>query len=290
VTGGVPAILDSATELGGEHRSAVVVVGSHGGRYPARLAARAGVRAIVFNDAGVGLDRAGISGLDDLEALGVPAAAVSHVTARIGDGDDTLRHGTISYVNAPARALGCEPGMPCREAVRALAGARTATVRPPRVEEGRHLLRDGRDGRPRVWALDSASLAGPGDEGDVLVTGSHGGLLGGAPGTALRVAAAAAVFNDAGIGRDGAGLSRLPVLDARGTAAATVSAASARVGDGRSTYYDGVLSARNETAASLGARVGMPTPEFVDLVRRSVNDRPDQDRTGRSHDGDQRTP
>ncbi|MCQ0019334.1 hypothetical protein [Actinomadura madurae] len=83
----------------------------------------------------------------------------------------------------------------------------------------------------------------------MLVTGSHGGLLGGTPGTALRAAAAAAVFNDAGVGRDAAGLGRLPALDARGIAAATVSAASARVGDGRSTYHDGVLSARNEAAA-----------------------------------------
>ena len=56
------------------------------------------------------------------------------------------------------------------------------------------------------------------------------------------------------------------------------SATSARVGDGRSTYYDGVLSARNETAASLGARVGMPTPEFVDLVMKSRDDRPGQNR------------
>ncbi|MEV4077484.1 hypothetical protein [Nonomuraea fuscirosea] len=266
--GNEPAVVDSATELGDRHRAAVVVVGSHGGRYPARLAARAGVRAIVFNDAGVGLDRAGVAGLDHLEALGVPAAAVSHVTARIGDGGDALRHGTISYVNAPARALGCAPGMSCSEAVRALARAGTPAARPARPEESRHLLRDG---RPRVWALDSASLAGPGDEGDVLVTGSHGGLLGGTPGSALRVAAAAAVFNDAGIGRDGAGLGRLPVLDTRGIAAVTVAATSARVGDGRSTYHDGVLSARNETAARLGARVGMPTPEFVGLVLKATS-------------------
>ncbi|MCQ0005354.1 hypothetical protein [Actinomadura madurae] len=129
------------------------------------------------------------------------------MTARIGDGGDTLRHGTVSSVNAPARALGCEVGMPCQEAVRTLAGSVAAPAPPAPAEEARHLLRDG---RPRVWALDSASLAGPDDEGDVLVTGSHGGLLGGTPGTALRAAAAAAVFNDAGVGRDAAGLGRLP--------------------------------------------------------------------------------
>ncbi|WP_021593409.1 hypothetical protein [Actinomadura welshii] len=260
-------VVDSATQLDRGHASAVAIVGSHGGRYPARLAARAGVRAIVFNDAGVGRDRAGVSGLDDLGDLGVPAAAVSHVTARIGDGGDTLRHGTVSSVNAPARALGCEVGMPCQEAVRTLAGSVAAPVPPAPAEEARHLLRDG---RPRVWALDSASLAGPDDEGDVLVTGSHGGLLGGTPATALRAAAAAAVFNDAGVGRDAAGLGRLPALDARGIAAATVSATSARVGDGRSTYHDGVLSARNEAAARLGARPGMPTSEFVGLVLASL--------------------
>ncbi|WP_314172165.1 hypothetical protein [Streptomyces winkii] len=262
-------IVDSATQLGRCHGSTVAVVGSHGGRYPAMLAARFEVRAIVFNDAGVGRDRAGVSGLDHLEELDVPAAAVSHETARIGDGRDTFRRGRISYANSPARALGCTTGMRCEEAVRLLAGASTAPVLAPQPEEARHLLRDG---RPRVWALDSASLAGAADEGDVLVTGSHGGLLGGAPRTALRTAAIAAVFNDAGIGRDRAGLSRLPALDARGIAAVTVSATSARVGDGRSTYDDGVLSARNEAAARLGARAGMPTPKFVDLVLASLQD------------------
>ncbi|QPP05303.1 hypothetical protein G4Z16_01625 [Streptomyces bathyalis] len=262
-------IVDSATQLDSCHGSTVAVVGSHGGRYPALLAARSRVRAIVFNDAGVGRDRAGISGLDQLEELDVPAAAVSHVTARIGDGANTLRHGRISHVNAPARALGCTAGMPCQEAVRLLAGAATPRVQPPQAEEARYLLRDG---RPRVWALDSASLADDADADDVLVTGSHGGLLGGKPETALRTAAIAAVFNDAGIGRDGAGLSRLPALDERGIAAVTVSAHSARVGDGRSTYDDGVLSAQNEAATHLGARTGMPTPEFVDLVLASLKD------------------
>lgn len=256
-------VVDSVTELNGRHCSTVAVVGSHGGCYPALLAARSRVRAVVFNDAGVGRDRAGVGGLDRLDGFGVPAAAVSHMTARIGDGADALRHGRISYANTPARALGCLPGMPCHEAVRLLAGAAAAPAPPPEPHEARHLLREG---RTRVWALDSASLARADDAGDVLVTGSHGGLLGGRPQTALRAAAAAAVFNDAGVGRDRAGLSRLPALDARRMAAVTVSAGSARVGDGRSTYDDGVLSAHNGTAAQLGARTGMPVPEFVGLV------------------------
>ena len=50
------------------------------------------------------------------------------------------------------------------------------------------------------------------------------------------------------IGIDEAGVSRLPALDARGIAAATVSAAGARIGDARSTYEDGVLSRVNTRA------------------------------------------
>ena len=47
-------VVHSATGLGERHAHRVAAVGSHGGLYPARLAARAGDRAVVFNDAGVG--------------------------------------------------------------------------------------------------------------------------------------------------------------------------------------------------------------------------------------------
>jgi hypothetical protein len=73
---------------------------------------------------------------------------------------------------------------------------------------------------------------------------------------ALRTDAFAAVFHDAGIGIDGAGLTRLPALDQRGIAAFTVAAASARIGDARSIFREGVISAVNDTAAHLGAHVG----------------------------------
>jgi hypothetical protein len=70
---------------------------------------------------------------------------------------------------------------------------------------------------------------------------------------ALRVDAALALFNDAGGGK---GTTRLSALGARGIAAATVAAASARIGDAQSTWADGVISACNETAAALGAKPG----------------------------------
>ena len=51
---------DSITRIGDEARGAVVVNASHGGIYAAYLAAKLGVAAAIFNDAGVGRDNAGI--------------------------------------------------------------------------------------------------------------------------------------------------------------------------------------------------------------------------------------
>ncbi len=48
--------------------------------------------------------------------------------------------------------------------------------------------------------------------------------------------------------------------------AAPVAAGSARIGDGRSTYEDGVISRVNETAAKLGASTGRRTTDFVACV------------------------
>ncbi len=57
---------------------------------------------------------------------------------------------------------------------------------------------------PGIVLRDSVTKTVPGDVGCVLVTGSHGGLPGPDPAAALKVDALAAVYNDAGIGRDGA--------------------------------------------------------------------------------------
>jgi hypothetical protein len=258
---------DSITRIGSEAADAVVVNGSHGGVYAAYLAAKLGVAAAIFNDAGVGRDNAGISGLDYLAALGVPAAAVGHDTARIGDGSDMISRGVVTYANPPAITLGCHAGMTCRDAATTLRQAAANRRKPPPALEGSFLLIPQ---PPALWALDSASLIGPQHIGAVVVTGSHGGLLGGRPDTALKVDALAALFNDAGIGVEEAGVSRLPALAARGIAAGTVAAASARIGDARSTYEDGILTRVNACAAAFGIASAVSAREFVAIIRRSA--------------------
>src|SRR3954447_9995551 len=93
-------IADSIPRIGPEAAGAVVVNASHGGVYAAYLAAKFQAVAAIFNDAGLGRDRAGIGGLDYLQAVHMPAATVGHDSARIGDGADMLANGVITYANA----------------------------------------------------------------------------------------------------------------------------------------------------------------------------------------------
>jgi len=260
-------IADSITRVATEAAGAVVVNGSHGGIYAAYVAAKLRVAAVVFNDAGVGRDEAGIAGLDYLAGLGIPAAAVGHNTARIGDGSDMIERGVVTHANAPAATLGCHPGMACRDAAAALQQASPVAGEPPPALEAAFLLIAEAHA---VWALDSASLVGTEQIGAIVVTGSHGGLLGGRPDTALKADALAALFNDAGIGIGEAGVTRLPALDSRGIAAGTVAASSARIGDARSTYEDGILTRVNRRGAALGIGPGMTAREFVEIVRRAA--------------------
>jgi hypothetical protein len=255
----------SVTKLTPEHAGRVMVAGSHAGTIAAYLAVKGGLRAVIFNDAGVGLDNAGIAGLDYLQDLGIPGAAVDCMTARIGDGVDMHARGVISHLNAAAAALGVARGMRCAEAARLLLAAPVRRCEARIEAETRYPLRQ-RPGEPPVWGLDSASLIKPEDRDRILMVGSHGALLGGDPRTALREDAIAAVFNDAGVGIDAAGVTRLPALDPRGIPAAAVDSRSARISDARSCWETGVLTHVNATAAALGARPGQSAQVFADLV------------------------
>ena len=257
---------ESVTELGAEVKGAVLVAGSPGGLIACYLGASAGAHALVLNDAGVGLDGAGIAGLAQLDAIGMAAATVSSLSARIGDGKDSLARGVISHVNRAAAGAGLVVGMPVREAVRMLCCAPPPHSLPLPYTEGR--WRVGTRGATEIWALDSVGKLVPEDDGRILLIGSHGGLHGGRIDSALNihgcpVAARAAAFNDAGGGIDDAGFTRLPALDARGVPGVTVSAASARIGDGRSMLETGVVSRCNQAALHSGAAVGMSVREWV---------------------------
>jgi hypothetical protein len=103
-------VMDSITLVTADDAGAIVVSGSHGGRSSAHFACEVPLALVVFNDAGVGKDGAGIAGLALLQRAGMPACTVGHDSARIGDALDAWHAGVISHVNAAAAALGLAPG------------------------------------------------------------------------------------------------------------------------------------------------------------------------------------
>lgn len=113
-------VLDSASSIKSLDRESVIVTGSHGG-LPGNLTERAIKHKpclVFFNDAGGGIDSAGISRLSPLDQQNVPAACVDCWSALIGDGRSTYETGIISFVNERAKALSIAPGMPVKDAIK----------------------------------------------------------------------------------------------------------------------------------------------------------------------------
>jgi hypothetical protein len=113
--------------------------------------------------------------------------------------------------------------------------------------------------------VDSITQLGSSDEGCIAVSGSHGGM------SSARYALAArpwlSVFNDAGVGKDAAGLAALAFLQSHSLAACTVSHSSARIGEAQSTLADGVVSHTNALAAALGVQSGQRCSAMIERLR-----------------------
>lgn len=106
----------------------------------------------------------------------------------------------------------------------------------------------------RVLVMDSITKVTPQDEGCMVVSASHGGASSGE--FALEVPLRVVFFNDAGVGKDDAGIASLHMLEAKGVAAGTVSHTSARIGDSQDMWDHGVVSHVNATAKALGIAPG----------------------------------
>ncbi|NOX39725.1 MAG: hypothetical protein GXP05_04215 [Alphaproteobacteria bacterium] len=255
-------LLDSITDARADARGRLVVCGSHGGLFPAAVAARAQVRAVLFNDAGIGLDRAGVVGVVALESVGMAAVALDCHSCRIGSADDALARGIVSVVNAVAVDLGVTAGMTAEIALDLLGKAAPPSGQLATISEARKSIVFGPNNL-RIQLLDSASLVNDSDRGEIVITGSHGGLIGGDALRALKADARLAVFNDAGFGMDDCGVTRLAALDARDIAALTVASETARIGDAASALESGVISRVNRAAGAMGATVGVRLNRYL---------------------------
>lgn len=120
----------------------------------------------------------------------------------------------------------------------------------------RHTI-DGLD----VVVMDSMSQVEPDDAGRVVVAGSNGGYESGRVGVAVRCGFV--VLNDAGVGKERAGVVGLDLLSEAGIPAAAVGHDTAEISNGADMWANGVITHVNAPARTIGVRVGDDVPTAV---------------------------
>ncbi len=238
----------------------VVLGGSYAGASAVSTVFPTGAKAIIAHDAGIGKAQAGISGLAFCDKFGIPMAAVAGRTASLSNGNSLL-NGTISSVNDAAGQLGVRAGQPTRQAAELLLQAKPGRPLTEKVgiDLELHEMAKLPSGRvlARVWLLDLSGTY----PNDVFALGTHSARV--AAEHAFRWNVKGWIANDAGMAKNNSGIAALGICGERGMPAASVSAASASIGNGLSTYHDGIVSAANEPARRKGVMVGMPARDAL---------------------------
>jgi hypothetical protein len=241
----------------------VIVVGSYcGTRVLAPIFTR-GVKAVIATDAGIGKDEAGISGLKHGETIGVPVAAIVTMSAETSNGRSTLL-GTISRANAQAQALGVTPGMVAYEAAALLARAPAGRPIPTSPGDEERAIVVEETGKGRIWVAGGTTAIKEKIPNDVFCSGSNTSRVF-ADGT-FRIGAKGGIANDAGIAKNNTAVEGVMLLGERGVPAAAVGTMSARLGEGSSTWNDGIISVVNAPAAARGITAGMTAKEAARLM------------------------
>ncbi|MGC0366284.1 hypothetical protein ABH922_004268 [Rhodococcus sp. 27YEA15] len=111
------------------------------------------------------------------------------------------------------------------------------------VENGREIV-----------VMDSMSQIELGDRDRIVVAASNGGQESGR--MAIATGCALAVMNDAGVGKDDAGIIGIVHMGEAGLAGVAVSHDSAEISNGMDMWHHGIISYVNGPAAAAGIRVG----------------------------------
>lgn len=117
----------------------------------------------------------------------------------------------------------------------------------------------------RIFTVSASSQCDETNRGHVVVSGSYGGEYNAfhAGKWGLR----GVVLNDAGVGKDEAGIRGLPYLDRIGLAAATADAMTCHIADGDHMLEHGRISHVNEAARKAGCAVGQSVRECAEIMK-----------------------
>jgi hypothetical protein len=268
-------LLDSLGDLQPDNTSPILVCASHCGDNGvfARKLKNSRVKAVFLNNAGIGKNQAGISGLSYYNAENILACAVDHNSAEIGIARDTWESGIISHTNTLARQAGIQVGDSVQEAV-----AKTNKIINQSslyqtdknidflVEETRSKVDLKKQTQIQINGVnititDSITFLNESNAGDIVVCGSHGGISAGHYAQKHRLKAV--FFNDAGIGKNNAGIKSLDSLSEAGILACTVDCMSAEIFNGLDVFENGIITVCNQLAKTKNININMTVKEAI---------------------------
>ena len=274
-------LLDSLGDLQSQNTSPILVCASHCGDNGtfARKLKNCRVKAVFLNNAGIGKNQAGISGLSHYAAENILACAVDHFSAEIGVARDTWESGIISHTNTLAENAGIQIGDSVQEAVakiiyinnqpsltqenkifESLSNNKEENSSKVDLKKQSQIQIDGIS----ITVTDSITFLNESNAGDIVVCGSHGGVSAGHYAQKHRLKAV--FFNDAGIGKNNAGVKSLESLSDAGILACTVDCMSAEIFNGQDTLENGIISVCNQLAKSKNIKEKMTVKEALKLI------------------------
>jgi uncharacterized protein YunC (DUF1805 family) len=274
-------LLDSLGDLQPNNTSPILVCGSHCGDNGtfAQKVKNCNIKAVFLNNAGIGKNHAGISGLTHYNAEGILACAVDNHSAEIGIALDTWESGIISHTGTLAHEAGIQIGDAVKEAVAKI----RHRINPSSLSEKNrnielHIAENIEShSKPELkkqiqtqvdgislTVTDSITFLNKNNAGDIVVCGSHGGLSAGH--YAQKHCVKAVFFNDAGIGKNNAGIKSLELLSNGEIIACTVSCMSAEIFNGQDTLENGIISVCNQLAKSRGIKETMSIKEAIKRI------------------------
>jgi uncharacterized protein YunC (DUF1805 family) len=269
-------LLDSLGDLQPGNTSPILVCGSHcgGNRDLAGHVKNCHVKAVFLNNAGVGKNQAGIRGLTHYEAENVLACAVDNYSAEIGIARDTYESGIISHTSTRADTIGIQIGDSVKEAIAKIMRHRSQAGQGEGSEPFDEKDKSKKENLKKqtriqidgvcITVTDSITFLNESNSGDIVVCGSHGGLSAGNYAKKYRVKAV--FFNDAGIGKNDAGVRSLESLGGAGILACTVDCMSAEIFNGQDVLDNGIISVCNQLAKNRNIREKMTVKEAIKYI------------------------
>jgi uncharacterized protein YunC (DUF1805 family) len=274
-------LLDSLGDLNADNASPILVCASHCGDNGAfaRKLKNCHVNAVFLNNAGIGKNLAGISGLSHYEAENILACAVDHYSAEIGVANDTWESGIISHTNTLAEEVGIKIGYSVKEAVAKIINLMDLPTSTQKNLNFESPINEEKENSSKVdlkkqiqiqidgvniTVTDSITFLNESNAGDIVVCGSHGGVSAGHYAQKHRLKAV--FFNDAGIGKNNAGIKSLDTLSDAGILACTVDCMSAEIFNGQDILDNGIITVCNQLAKSRNIKVKMTVKEAIKYI------------------------